>query len=210
MPRSQIHNLATTRLLASDSSFSVQSNASSSRSSVADGNDDDENSASDAGFQFADDNERRSSLRIKERSLLKVPASMVETEEADEDEEVENDDDGALPPKKRGRPRKTSSASSGKSTPTKKTPTKSTSAKSTPAKATPAKSTPAKATRGGRGGKNNAARRSQEKIHRASVDFQWFFQDATQEESLDSNCSQRSAAPDGAMFSALKPPQITF
>ena len=44
----------------------------------------------------------------------KMPASLVDTEEGNEEAEI--DDDGALPPKKKGRPGKSSLASLGKST----------------------------------------------------------------------------------------------
>ena len=70
----------------------------------------DDGSASDAGYQFADDNERRSSFPTITRKK-RTPAKV--RNEDDDDEEA----DGEKDPKKRkaGRPRKASTATQNKS-----------------------------------------------------------------------------------------------
>lgn len=107
-------NVARFKLNDNGSSASEQSIGSSCPLSVGDADEmDNENSASNAGYKYTDNNEHRSSICVSQRRK-KMPASLVDTEEGNEEAEI--DDDGALPPKKKGRPGKSSLASLGKST----------------------------------------------------------------------------------------------
>ena len=141
----------------------------------------DDGSASDAGYQFADDNERRSSFPTINRKQ-KTPAKV--RNEDDDDEEADGEKDSKK--RKAGRPRKASTATQNKS-----------SAKSAGGKGGAKRG--GKSTRGGRGGKTSAADKQAEDTR----DFMAFFNKASQATVKSSNSL---APPNATRVSSLKPP----
>lgn len=169
----------------SSRSSSVSSRTASVSSRRPSGPEDD-GSASDAGYQFADDNERRSSFPTtsgKKRTPAKVPKDDNDDEQADGETEQK---------KKRGRPRNTPNKPTSTATQNKS------SAKSAGGGKGGAKRG-GKSTRGVRGGKTSAADKQSEDTR----DFMAFFEKASQEAV---NSSNLLAPPKATRVSSLKPP----
>ena len=196
-PLSEIADLddGSTLLTLTEASSSRCSNRSSRSSSVSSrtasvssrrpSGPEDDGSASDAGYQFADDNERRSSFPTtsrKKRTSAKVPKDDNDDEQADGETEQK---------KKRGRPRNTPNKPTSTATQNKS------SAKSAGGEGGAKRG--GKSTRGVRGGKTSAADKQSEDTR----DFMAFFNKASQ---AAVNSSNLLAPPKATRVSSLKPP----
>ena len=154
-------------------------------------------SGSDAGFQFADDSERRSSLP---RQTKRLSSKVLEDDDQEGDEEDESRGNKKLPGRRSGRPRKST------------TPNKSTSNAMQDTIATPTKSS-AKSARGGKSARGRGGKKSTPpKMDDTATELMSFYQSASQplhaSQGLHTKSSDSLPPLDPRRLSSLKPAAI--